>query len=139
MGGQVGPNSRVTSRQIDHQARSRPDSSPEPLEATACDPCVVGRMLRVSMPEVILDLADIHAMQQELRGERMAQGMDGTRLDDPRFDHPFVNRALDRHVADMVPAYPPRARVRRQRRRRKEHMRKMPRRWPHAKSICADT
>ena len=37
--GRPRPNSRVASRQIDHQARSRPNSSPEPLEATACDPC----------------------------------------------------------------------------------------------------
>jgi len=49
------PNSRVTSRQIDRQARSLADSSPEPLEATACDPCVVGRVFRISMPEIILD------------------------------------------------------------------------------------
>ena len=61
------PNSRVTSRQIDHQARNRPDSSPEPLEATTCDPCVVGRMLRVSMPEVILDQPEVVTSVGEIK------------------------------------------------------------------------
>ena len=61
------PNSRVTSRQIDHQARNRPDSSPEPLEATACDPCVMDRVFWISMPEIILDQPEIVASVGEIK------------------------------------------------------------------------
>jgi hypothetical protein len=60
------PNSRVTSRQIDLQARNWPDSSPEPLEVTTCDPCVLDRMLRVSMPEVISDQPEVISDQPEV-------------------------------------------------------------------------
>ncbi len=60
------PNSRVTSRQIDHQARSRPDLSPESLESTACDPCVMDRVFRISMPEIILDQPEIVASVGEV-------------------------------------------------------------------------
>jgi hypothetical protein len=60
------PNSRVTSRQISDQARSRPESSPEPLEVTACDPCVMDRVLRISLPEVVVlgDIGEIVEDQQ---------------------------------------------------------------------------
>ena len=65
------PNSRVTSRQIGHRARSRPDSSPEPLEATACDPCVMDRVFRISMPEIILDQPEIVASVGEVEAARV--------------------------------------------------------------------
>ena len=62
---------RVTSRQIDHQARGRADSSPEPLEATACDPCVKDRVFRISMPEIILDQPEIVASVGEVEAARV--------------------------------------------------------------------
>lgn len=34
-------------------------SAPESLESTACNSCVMGRVLRVPMPEIILDQAEI--------------------------------------------------------------------------------
>ncbi len=69
--GRPRPNSRVASRQIDHQARSRPDSSPEPLEATAGDPCVMDRVFRISMPEIILDQPEIVASVGEVEAARV--------------------------------------------------------------------
>ncbi len=66
------PNSRVTSRQIDHQARIRLDSSPESLESTACDPCVMDRVFRISMPEIVLDQPKIVASVGEIEAAGMA-------------------------------------------------------------------
>ena len=67
-----GPNSRVTSRQIDYQSRNPPELSPEPLESTACDPCVMDRVFRISMPEIVLDQPKIVASVGEIEAAGMA-------------------------------------------------------------------
>ena len=66
------PNSRVTSRQIDYQSRNPPELSPEPLESTACDPCVMDRVFRISMPEIVLDQPKIVASVGEIEAAGMA-------------------------------------------------------------------
>ena len=52
------PNSRVTSRQISAGGDAEM-SAPESLEAAACNSCVMDRVFRVSMPEIILDQTEI--------------------------------------------------------------------------------
>ena len=65
------PNSRVTSRQIDRRLANA--SAPESLETAACDPRVMGGMLWVSVPEVILDQAEVVATVGEVEAARVAQ------------------------------------------------------------------
>ena len=59
-------NSRVTSRQIGAGCDAEA-SAPESLEATACNSRVMDSVLRVSMPEIILDQAEIISPVGELR------------------------------------------------------------------------
>ena len=77
------------------------------------------RRRHVLVPQQFLDRADVVPRLQQMRRERMAQGMAGRRLDDPGPQARAPHRTLQRRLINMVATHQPAARILRWRQRRK--------------------
>ena len=72
------------------------------------------RGFHVRVSEVLLDLADVDAVEQQVRCDGVPERMGRDRLVDPRRARRAANRFLDDGLADVVAAHDACARVRRQ-------------------------
>ena len=52
------------------------------------------RGLNIRMPQIFLDLADVHAIEEKMSGERMAKGMDGSMFNNLGVSHRLFERGL---------------------------------------------
>src|SRR5262245_40832486 len=62
------------------------------------------RRAHVTVPEQFLNRADIMAVFQQVRGERVTEGVAARRFGDPRATDRVLDRALQHGFVEMVPS-----------------------------------